>query len=208
MKAKTVEREEAIRLRVEERLSLPEISSRLGVSKGSVSNWLRSYPLTPEERRARQSMNGKASAAVRRARRVREESSLHKLLDGASVSRHSKAKIAEAAVLLRMTLLGYSIYGSPFDGDKLDWVADTGKRLVKLQVKWARTGKYGAPYINLRCSNGRRQSRHYQEGEFDFIVAYDLYTDTCYVWSWEDVKGLGTKACEDSAAEKWEKIRV
>ena len=207
MKAKIAEKDEAIRLRIEERLSLPEISSRLGVSKSSVSNWVRPYPLTRDERRERQSMNGKASAGIRRAKAVKKESALHKL-NRDSISCHSKAKVAEAAVLLRMTLLGYSIYGSPFDGDKLDWVVDVGERLVKIQVKWAREGKFGAPFIRLCCSSGRRKVRPYQKGEFDFIVAYDLYTDTCYVWSWDEVKGMATKSCEDSAAENWKKFRV
>lgn len=46
-------RGEVIRLRVEERKSLNEIHAITGVSKGSLSTWLRSYPLTSEEKKAR-----------------------------------------------------------------------------------------------------------------------------------------------------------
>src|SRR5208282_5703932 len=44
-KAKLKEKAEAIRLRINERLSQQGIASRLGVSVGSVSLWVRDYPL-------------------------------------------------------------------------------------------------------------------------------------------------------------------
>jgi hypothetical protein len=53
MKRLTQLREEAIRLRREERLSLKEIEKRIKVSRGSPSNWLRDYPLSPAERLAK-----------------------------------------------------------------------------------------------------------------------------------------------------------
>ncbi len=46
--------QEAIRLRVEQRLSLREIAAQTGAAKGSLSAWLKPYPLTAEERRLRQ----------------------------------------------------------------------------------------------------------------------------------------------------------
>jgi transcriptional regulator with XRE-family HTH domain len=47
---KTYEREEARRLRREEGLSVKEICKRLGVSKGSVSVWVRDIELTDEQK--------------------------------------------------------------------------------------------------------------------------------------------------------------
>lgn len=46
------EREEARRLRAEEGLSVREICERLGVSKSSVSVWVRDIKLTPEQKQA------------------------------------------------------------------------------------------------------------------------------------------------------------
>ena len=43
---KTELAQEAIRLRVEERLSLREIAEMTSASKGSLSVWLKPYPLT------------------------------------------------------------------------------------------------------------------------------------------------------------------
>lgn len=49
-KGKFAQREEARRLRKEEGLSLNEITSKLGVSKGSVSLWVRDVELTDEQK--------------------------------------------------------------------------------------------------------------------------------------------------------------
>ncbi len=52
-KAMPEKRAEAIQLRINERLSGQGIAARLGVSEGSVSLWVRDYPLTEQERRER-----------------------------------------------------------------------------------------------------------------------------------------------------------
>jgi hypothetical protein len=49
---------EAITLRVQNRLSLKEIALRLGVAKGSASLWLRDYPLSKEELVDRRNTSG------------------------------------------------------------------------------------------------------------------------------------------------------
>jgi hypothetical protein len=131
------------------------------------------------------------------------------MVEGRQLSKQRKAKIAEAAVLFRLTLHGFPAYGSWFDGDKADWmvrVPTTGKRL-SIQVKWARQGKAGAPFIRLSCSEGRGKLRRYAQGEFDFIVGYDLWSDTCYVWSWEDTaRHASTISICSGAAERWDKL--
>ena len=59
MRPKSEQKEQADRLRVEERLSLDEIQSVVGASKASLSVWLRPYPLTEEERVRRRVQNHK-----------------------------------------------------------------------------------------------------------------------------------------------------
>ena len=51
--AKTELKAACIRLRVEERMSLREIAEYTGASKGSLSAWLKPYPLTKDELRGR-----------------------------------------------------------------------------------------------------------------------------------------------------------
>lgn len=124
---------EAIRLRIEERMSLNEIADVTGASKGSLSGWLKPYPLTDEERRERQKV-AKRYVAPKKDRG--EVSKYYEAVAGRELTRQEKAKIAESAVAFRLALHGFHIYGSMYDGDKADWVVEvpeTGK-FHKIQV--------------------------------------------------------------------------
>lgn len=150
MKAKTQLRAECVRLRTEERLSLREIKDRTGASKGSLSLWLRDYPLTSEER-AQKAAKGVATRSRRRlvARKRPEKGGLQDLIRG-KLSRHQKGKVAEMAVFLRLMLQGFAVFNSVFDGERADCVVEDLKTrgLWKIQVKavqWPGAGKYGGP---------------------------------------------------------------
>lgn len=122
--------------------------------------------------------------------------------------KHSKGKVAEAAALFRLTLLGVEVFGSPFDGDAVDWVVRTRQnRLLQIQVRLAQTGQHGLPYVKLCHSHGRHEQQRYKPGDFDILIAYDLFTDTCYVWTWEDLQHLKTMVTvSPEAAERWDKV--
>lgn len=196
---------EALRLRKEERLSLREIEEITGASKGSLSKWLKPYPLTKQEKKERQKNRDRAHLRKDRG----QKSGLHQMAKGRSYTRTDKAKISEAAVLLRLVLHQIAVFGSPFDGDRADWVALTPHdRLLKIQVKWAKTtGLHGLPYITLTHTAGGRKSVRYTKEDFDFIVGYDLFTDTAYVFSYEETATLKrTVSVRKSAAEAWHKL--
>lgn len=194
--------DECKRLRVEQRLSLQEIHNLTGASKGSLSAWLTGLPLTEEEKALR---SQERKRYVPPKKDWGEESDLHKMTTGQEMTRLQKGKIAEAAVMLRLVVQGMAPYGSVFDGDKTDWLVEVPKtnKVWKVQVKWVKS----VHNISLQCTTGHNTSRPYLEGEFDFIVGYDLFTDTAYVWSWEDVKHLSTSIsiCQE-AAERWDKL--
>jgi transposase-like protein len=199
-------RERVVQLRVQERLSLNEIASRTGASKGSLSGWLRQFPLTAEERAAK---SAGARRYVQPKKSLGQRSRLCALVGDRDYSRHQKAKIAEAAVLLRLVLFGMTPYGSVFDGDKADWFVETPKgRALKIQVKWAmRKAPHGLPVVSLLCRDGHAGYRRYREGDFDAIVGYLLHTDTCYVWSFEEL--VDNKTCvtvRHEAEERWDKL--
>ena len=143
---------------------------------------------------------------------IRRPGILPRNFAGLDYSRLQKAKIAEAAVMLRLVLQGFCPFGSVFDGDKTDWLVEipqTGK-VLKIQVKWAKgTKDIGLPLVNLQCAEGASGIRRYKKGEFDFIVGYVLFTDTAYVWSWNEVEHLKTSVsiCTE-AAEQWKKLLV
>jgi len=202
-------RQEALRLRTEEHLGLKDIAAHLGVSKGTVSRWLRDYPLPREEVLERQRKNARRVAKGRRKPRGGEKHWITQATQGRTYSTNEKAMIAEAAVMHRATVHQLRIYGSPFDGDKVDWVArvpETGT-MWKVQVKLVKEHRHGLPVVSLRC-RGASGLRTYLPGEFDLLVGYDLRTDTAYVWTWDEVAHL--KACVTTcpeAEERWDKFR-
>jgi len=197
-------KEEALRLRTEKLLSLKDIASELGINKATASLWLRGHPLPKEELIKRMSTGLGGNKKKARA----AESRLHKLVSDKDFSRLQKSKIAESAVLLRLSMFCMSAFCSPFDGDKADWLVETPSgEIYKIQVRWAKMHDVGLPTVSLRCANGAHGNRRFEEGEFDFIVGYDFYSDTAYVWSWNDVAHLKSAVTvSESTAEQWNKM--
>jgi hypothetical protein len=133
------------------------------------------------------------------------------MVDTSSLSGHQKAKIAEAAVLFRLCLHGFNPYGSFSEGEKPDWlVLDTMTgRVHRIEVRWTRMNRYGAPVILLRCSNGRGKCRRLRSNEFDFLVGYDLFTDMAYVYAARELEHLTTSvSVSPDALERWDKLRL
>lgn len=195
-------RAECIRLRVEERLSLKAIHMATRASIGSLSAWLKPFPLTAEER---------ADRARRQERRtgprvpLGAESNLSETVRRHRLTSQQVAKVSETAVLLRLLTHGLSPFGSVFDGDRTDWLVETPSgRVWKVQVKTAIRGRHGRPAVTLRRAQG---SRRYIAGEFDFIVGFDVFSDRAYVWSWAETQHLTCSvSCLEEACERWDKL--
>jgi hypothetical protein len=202
-------RAEAIRLRVEERLSLREIAVITGAAKGSLSLWLKPHRLTEEERKARTKT---AKRYVAPKKDHGEESRHNKTVGWQRLSNQQKGRIAESAILFRLALHGFDIYKSAFDGDKTDCLVRVpdSEKIFKLQVRYVHSpSKHGLPVVRLKCSEGHNQRRRYTQGEFDFIVGYYLFNDTAYVFSTDDVKQHKTYVTvSEKYAERWDKLRA
>lgn len=190
---------EAIRLRKEQRLSLEVISKQLGVSQGTCSLWLRAFPLTQQEIQER-NLSAKKNGAVK------DWGIASKHYRDSITDNNQKGRIAEAAIAFRLALHGFEFYKA--EVAKFDFVVRVKERFVTLQVKWAKTtGSYGLPRASLRCSEGRGNSRTYRRGDFDYLVLYNLYDDTAYVFSVEDAMGKTTLTIKPEVAEQWTKLR-
>jgi transcriptional regulator with XRE-family HTH domain len=204
-----VVRDEVLRLRVEERLSLRAIVERTGLPKGTISVWLRGHPLHKDEVRKRLQEAGALSAVLRKKDRGKE-SILYQVVRANNLNSIQIAKVSEAVVLLRLLTHGFAPFGSIFDGDRTDWLVEipqTGK-IWKIQVKTAYNVDVGLPFVSIRYGHNRiGGARRYKEGDFDFLVGYDVFTDSCFVWSWEDVSHLktGVTVCPE-ALERWDKL--
>lgn len=135
------------------------------------------------------------------------ESKFYHTVRGAELSRKRKGQIAESAVLFRLALHGFDTFGAVFDNDRIDWLVQVPNGLVRLQVKWARHSRTGLPHMSLMCANGSTSYRRYRLDEFDFLVGYDLFSDTAYVFSSQELVGKKTAvAVSPDAAERWDKL--
>lgn len=199
------DREKVLGFRKQQR-SFKEIHDLTGVPKSTIAHWLRGQPLAPDELKRRLAANGKNAVKLQWAL-AQSPSKLFALTKARPLSNSDKARISETAVLLRLTLIGFPPFTSPFDGDSTDWVIQTSGGFRTLQVKWATRGKYGAPYVRLMCANGRGCLRRYELGEVDFFAGYDLYTDIACVWTAAEVGAQRTVSFSDEAVERWDKLK-
>ena len=200
--------QEVVRLRVENRMSHREIAAETGASRSSVSTWLRPYPLTEDELSLRRS-TAKRYTPPKKDRG--EASKFYLAVNAAELTRQEKAKIAEAAVAFRLVLHGFAVFASPFDGDKADWIVQVPntRKIHKIQVRWARAGLNGLPYIGLKSTIGHNVQQRYGENDFDFIIAYDLFSDTAFVYSSQEVSSLkATVSINWECAERWDKLKL
>lgn len=197
-------RKKAIGLREEALLSNREIHRALDeeVNISTIVRWLKNHPL-PQELRDKKHT---ASADARRYSQT-GPSGLWQSTDVENLSNRQKGQIAEAAVSLRCLLHGMSVFSSAYDGNTADRIVETpGGHIWKLQVRWCRKTKRGAPLVKLVCENEHRY-RRFQPGDFDFIVGYSLYEDTAFVFSWDETAALkkSVSVTEDSR-EAWHKL--
>jgi hypothetical protein len=200
-------KQEAIRLRVEERLGIDEIRRRTGMSVGSLSALLRFHPLTSEEVRQKMSRSSMKSNALRRY--SAEPSKFAAMVDGEELSTARKGQIAEAAVAFRLALHGYVVWRAIFEGGRIDFIVsrDGRDKYVRLQVKWAKRSEVGRPAFAAR--NGEHGAiRYINRVHCDFVVAYDLETDTAFVIPAEICEDMSYKTCDEKYAEAWHLLGI
>jgi hypothetical protein len=198
---------EAIRLRVEERLSLNEIARRTGISKASLSTLLSDHPLSQDElheRRAR----GFNNLNKDRVKYNPVTSKFMAWISGKHLGTDKKGQIAEAAVLLRLRMLDYEII-TPAENSRWDYgvTRSNSKSFIRLQVKWARRDENGRPYVNLRNGEANR-IRRVSHATCDFVIGYDLETDTAFVIPIESCDGKSGKSCDEEYAEAWHLLKI
>jgi hypothetical protein len=154
------------------------------VSKGTLSLWLKDLPLSAEEisGRCRKRLNGNDLRYKNRG----EQSKHYTAVNASALTSERKARIAEAAVLFRLALHGIDTYGRIFDGQQSDWLGLSAEgKAIRIQVRWAGTDRHGLPTASLRRAEGLKRI-----AGFDFLVIYNFYTDTAYVFSCKEIAAL------------------
>jgi transposase-like protein len=200
-------KQEALRLRVEGRLSIDEIKRQTGLSVGTISALLKDYPLSEHE------VNERISHAAIRTNSVRkyspDQSKFAAALEGEHLSTERKGQIAEAAVLFRLALQGYEVWKANFEGNRVDWLVSRPRvnKHVRLQVKWAKRDTAGRPLVQV-CNGEHGKLRRMTPSHCDFVVGYDLETDTAYVIPVRICEGKRFKACDAKYAEAWQLLGI
>jgi PD-(D/E)XK endonuclease len=94
-----------------------------------------------------------------------------------------KGAVAETAIVLAAVKLGIDVYGPRSDGGRYDMIFDLSSGLARIQCKWA--NRVGDTVL-IRTRSCRRTrtgllARPYAADEVDFIVAYEITLDRCFV---------------------------
>ena len=198
-------KQEAIRLRVEERFSLDDVQARTGISIATLSVLLRPYPLAADEVFAKKSASALRNNPLRKYNP--EPSKLLQMVNIEELSTDRKGRIAEAAVMFRLAILGYEVLRSVFEGLSVDCFAynSVSGKIARIQIKWSRRAEHGRPFFQI-WSDEKNKFR--SQERFDFIVGYDFETDIAFVFPSEVLGSKRYKTCDEEYAEAWHLLGI
>ncbi len=170
-------KQEAVRLRLEERLSIHEVAEKIGIAKSTASLWLRGTSLTDEEKKTRRDKRSDVAPIVNFGKmfRLSEKQDLHEASTLVAIST-SIARAWYAAIP------GFKT-NTPDDQYPYDLLVDSGERFFRVQVKTTtqidRSGKW-IVHVHKRVhdpsASARRKQVPYKITEVDvfFILTANL----------------------------------
>jgi transposase-like protein len=189
--------------------SLNSVSAETGVSKSTLSLWLRDEPKkrqpVPASRKSAVAAMHAAIAASVTSRRaaLRAAPRFAGTVNPTTLTRRQKGAAAELAVAFRLHLLGHEVFKPVADGAKEDWVVRTSRgRYWRLSVRWVGVG--GGASLT-RTVNGK--TTRISASEYDFLAAYCLQLDSVFVWSSSELTQFKSSVRPSiEAHEAWHKL--
>ncbi len=100
-----------------------------------------------------------------------------------------KGSIAVAQCIAKLYSLGYEVLLPVGDRNPYDLVFDDGKKLYKVQVKFAGKRKRGTYRAGLRVAGGNRSRnyvRKYEDNAFDYLFVYSE-DGKSYLIKWSEI---------------------
>jgi len=102
-------------------------------------------------------------------------------------NRKRQGELAELAFMSKAASLGFGVAKPYGDSERFDFILSWSRHLWRVQVKSTRTAKHGVYEISAHGCWGAHDI--YTKDEIDFIVAYVVPEDTCYVIPIEATQG-------------------
>ncbi|MGH3031201.1 MAG: group I intron-associated PD-(D/E)XK endonuclease [Gaiellaceae bacterium] len=126
------------------------------------------------------------------------------------VTTDQKGAIAETAIGHAAVKLGIDVYRPIVEGGRFDLIFDLGKRLLRVQCKWAVRRK---GVVNVRCYSSRRianghRVRRYTAEEIDAIAAYCAELDRCFLLPACLVEGHGVLSLRLEPTRNRQKLNI
>lgn len=167
---KNNEKQQAVRLRCEEKLSLREIQKFVPVSKSTLSLWLRNYPLDDDIKKNKQ----KAGLIIKQNNMHKIESIGAVVFDNLTSS--EKGQLAVLQVELR-SVAKRAIFSKPnIESCRYDCIIDENDVLYRVQIKLANgISKKSSNVVTVGLQQVSRSGKvisGYSNKEIDAIVVY------------------------------------
>jgi hypothetical protein len=194
--------------------TIGEISFALGISKASVSKYMRGISLSDKTLASLHKQSRiKANNTVRLKRNLLWDNQFKfkGVVTQNSYSREIKGSIAEAAIIYRLLIHNYHVYSSIFSGNRIDIIAYSIKmdKFIKIQVKCL--SKYNGnitPQVRNRRTKGHNEQVTYSKKDLDILVGYDVLNETAYVFTYNELKNRQVLNVTVESKENWDKLKT
>jgi len=116
-----------------------------------------------------------------------------------------KGSLAVAQCIAKLSSLNYELLLPLGDRKPYDLVFDDGRRLNKVQVKYAGKSSRGKHIANLRITGGNQSfnyTRKYNKNDFDYLYIYTS-DGRHYMIKWSDVQLRNTITIDDQKYQKY-----
>jgi|SRR3989344_548611 len=116
-----------------------------------------------------------------------------------------KGSLAVAQCVAKLYKLGYEVLFPMGDRNCYDLVFDNGKRLFKVQVKYAGKSSQGDYKAGLRITGGNQSynyAKKYNDNSFDYLFVY-TEDGRSYLMKWKDLKIRNEITIDDKKYQKY-----
>jgi len=116
-----------------------------------------------------------------------------------------KGSFAVAQCIAKLSSLGYEILLPLGDRRPYDLVFDDGKRLNKVQVKYAGKSSRGKYLAHLRITGGNQSfnyAKKYKDDDFGYLYVYTA-NNRHYLMKWKEIRARNVISLDDKKYQEY-----